>query len=59
MYSEKYLVEEQPREIIVYSEISPKKKFVKAFIRDFILIAVAVFGICCINALVEILSRAL
>ena len=60
MYPEKYLVKEQPREITVYpKQESTKKKFAKSFIYNFILVALAVFGICCANALVEVLARAL
>jgi len=54
MYSEKYLVEEQPRENTICSNASRKK-----FIFNFMLVLAAVFGICCANALVEVLARAL
>lgn len=55
MYLEKYLVEEQPRENTICSNASRKK----SFIFNFMLVLAAVFGICCANALVEVLARAL
>lgn len=58
MYSEKYLVEEQPRENTICPNAS-RKKYIKSFIFNFMLVLAAVFGICCANALVEVLARAL
>jgi len=58
MYPEKYLVQEQPRESR-YTKRNPKQEFIKTFIYNFILSILFVIGVCCINALVEIIARAL
>jgi len=42
-----------------YTKRNPKQEFIKTFIYNFILSILFVIGVCCINALVEIIARAL